>query len=141
MATGQPISNRSRRPRWTGGRGIALALMLGVAGCDSTQTVLDPDALQPGARVTSIALADAIDRVVPAIPDANVSRAVGDALRPLQLHLANGDIVQARTTLWHVTHILDSYHSYPDAAVGAELSAVRLAIGVVYDYLKIPFGG
>jgi len=127
--------------RRIGVRLIPLAAVLVLASCDSEQGVLDPGAVQPGTAVASIALDDALDRLVPAIPDRAVAKAVGGALGPLKLHLANADIVHARATLWHVTNVLDAHKSHPDPAVRAELSAVRLAIWVIYDRLKIPFGG
>ena len=78
---------------------------------------------------------------VPAVPDRKAAEAIGATLAPLERHLLSGDIVHARTTLWHLTRILDAYRTHPNDAVRAELGAIRLAVWVVYDYLKIPFGG
>lgn len=123
--------------KWAGRLVAAMALL---TGCDS-QNVLDPAATQQGTVVASLALADALDRVVPAISDGDVRTAIHESLVPLQQHLAAGDIVHARATLWHVTRILDDNRAHPNPAVLAELGAVRLAIWVVHDFLKVPFEG
>ena len=112
-----------------------------VLGSCETQQVLDRSATPPGVVIASIALRDALDRLVPAIPDRMAAEAIGATLAPLEQHLLRGDIVHARATLWHVTRILDANRNHPNDAVRAELGAIRLAVWVVYDYLKIPFGG
>lgn len=129
-------------PRWRRAKamGLVLAGLVGLAACDS-QKVLDPDAAQQGSVVASIALRDALNRLVPAIPDRAISDAVGETLAPLEFHLLNGDIIHARATLWHATRILDANRAHSNPAVLAELGAIRLALWVVYDYLDIPFEG
>ena len=120
--------------------GVPLVAVAGWLGCDSQQ-VLDPAATQPGTMIASVALRDALDRLVPAIPDPVVEEALRETLAPLERHLRSGDLVHARTTLWHVTRILDAHRTHADPAVRAELGAIRLAVWVVYDYLKTPFEG
>jgi len=119
---------------------LPIAGLVALGACE-TQNVLDPNATQPGVIIASAALRDARDRLVPAIPDRTVAETLGATLGALELHLQSGDIVQARVTVWHVTRVLDAYRAHPNDGVGAELGAIRLAVWVVDDYLKIPFGG
>jgi len=130
------------RPHWWRCARLALpvAAVLASVACE-TQKVLDPNATQPGVVIASIALRDALDRVVPELSDRTAAEVVRATLAPLERHLLAGDIVHARATLWHLTRILDSYRNHPDDAVRVEIGAIRLAVWVVYDYLKIPFDG